>query len=109
MWDAKATRNGEVVYDWENNHLADSALQVAFEQAGKELLRQSGMTSDDMLALGWIAYSETREPLEIATGRKCTNGSSDGIMYWSAEEVSQINSTINWGFVYQPDFGEDDY
>ena len=66
------------------------------------------MTSNDFLALGWIAYTETREPLETATGRKCCDRSHDGIMYWSAEEVFQINSTINWNFVYQPEFGEDD-
>jgi len=71
----------------------DLVLQAAFEQANQKLLHQSGMTSDDMLALGWIAYGETREPLEIATGRKCTDDSRDGILYWSAEEVRRVNRT----------------
>ena len=109
MWDAFATRDGADVYDWENKRVSDPVLSSAFRQADEELFRQSGTRNPEMLALGWIAYTETREPLETATGRKCYNTHSpDGIMHWSAEEVSQVNSTANWDFVYLPEFGEDD-
>ena len=109
MWDAFATRDSSDVYDWENQYIPDPVLAAAFQQANQELFRQCGMTSDNMLALGWIAYSETREPLETATGRKCYNNvSADGIMHWSAMDVCQINNTVNWNFTVLDMSGGDD-
>lgn len=97
MWDASATKNGVVIYDWETKSIPDAHLAKVFDEAHQQLLAL-GFSSPDCLRVGWIAYGEQRIMLSYGINRPVFDNSPDGRIVWTEQEVQEINQSANWDF-----------
>ena len=112
MWGAVAAKSGLPVFDWSSEAIPDPVLAGAFAGActdlqerliGNEFVQarnQFLQASLKLLRVGMISGREAREPLEIATRRRCRNDAEDGSFSWSAKDVCEISHSTDWDFVY---------
>ena len=96
MWDASATYNGEVIYEWESQTILNPVLRAAFEQANEQL-KAVGFSSDN-LRIGYLAHTERRLILQRALGRPCFDNNLGGEMHWTPEFIQQLDKQAQWDF-----------